>query len=185
MKTNTASVFLAAALLSGCVSDSPYDHIDNWLIREDPVRAFAIPADVIYIQNDLYVNMAHVPLMHTYAEDEVGKGRFSGVARVFSPLVANGEDVELALKWYFRYHHAKNRLFAFIGEGEGGRLLREYEESRAEDLKKMGLVASFYTDDARKGFVTPEMVRTIRDAVVRERYRRTWGRDMPDGMLAK
>ena len=174
---------MAAAMLAGCSSTSPYDHLDNWLIREDPTRAFAIPADVIYVQNDLYLNLAHVPIMQHYAESEVGKNRFSKVARVFSPLVANEDDMERALKWYFKYHHEGHRPFAFIGEGEGGLLLRKYEENNIDSLKKKGLVASYYTDTARKGFVTNKMVKEIHQAVLRARYREIWGREMPEGML--
>ena len=174
----------AATVLAGCFSyTSPYDYAENWLIREDPVRTFVIPADVIYLQNDLYLNVAHVPLMLNYAQSEVGHKRFKGLARVFSPLVASKEDLELALKWYFKYHHTGERPFIFIGEGEGGKLLHDYEKENEEDLKDDGLVASFYTEDARKGFVTDEMVRQIKEAVQKARFRAVWGKDMPEGML--
>ena len=42
-------IALAAFTVAGCLT-SPYDQVENWLIREDAVRAFAIPADVIYVQ---------------------------------------------------------------------------------------------------------------------------------------
>ena len=89
------------------------------------------------------------------------------------------------MKWYFKYHHKKNRFFIFIGEGEGGRLLKAYEENDAKGLKKKGLVASFYTDNHRKGFVTPEMVEEIRKALTRARFKRIWGKEMPEEMLLK
>ena len=110
--------------------------------------------------------------------------KFSGLARVFSPLIASSDDLEEALNWYFRYHHRKGRPFIFIGEGEGGRLLKEYERNDAEDLKEMGLVASYYTDTYRKGFVTSQMVEEIRRAVARARFKAIWGKDMPEGMLS-
>ena len=56
-------------------------------------------------------------------------------------------------------------------------------ELTADDLKDDGLVASFYTDEARKGFVTEEMVKEIRQAVYRARYRAVWDREMPEDML--
>ena len=177
---------LLAAPISGCLSHtSPYDYVENWLIREDPVRTFVIPADVFYVQGDMYTKLANVHMMQDYARTEVGQKRFSGLARVFSPLIASSEDLENALDWYFKYHHRNGRPFIFIGEGEGGRLLKEYEENDADDLKKMGLVASFYTDDYRKGFVTQEMVDTIRKAVERARFKSIWGKDMPEGMQSK
>ena len=89
------------------------------------------------------------------------------------------------MEWYFKYHHKKDRSFVFIGEGEGGRLLKEYEEDNASSLKKKGLVASFYTDEHRKGFVTKEMVEKIKDAVARARFERIWGKEMPPDMLSK
>ena len=42
---------------------------------------------------------------------------------------------------------------------------------------------SFYTDEYRKGFVTDEMVREIKIAISRARFRKSWDREMPDGML--
>ena len=183
MMKRLASLVLAASLLAGCASSSPYDYMENWLIREDPVRTFVVPSDVFYVQSSLYSNVAHVPLMYSYAQTEVGKDRFSGIARVFSPLIANADDLEKALDWYFKYHHVKGRPFSFIGEGEGGALLQAYEKEHEEKLKGMGLVASFYTDRARKGFVTKDTVREIKEAVAKARFRAVWGRDAPEGML--
>ena len=178
-------VYLSAlVLVAGCLSTSPYEYLENWLIREDPVRMFAVPADIFYVQGDMYTKKSSVPMMTDYARMEVGHQRFHGIARVFSPLIASSDDLEAAIKWYFKYHHEGNRSFVFIGEGEGGRLLKEYEEKDAEGLKKKGLVASFYTDDYRKGFVTPEMVEEIKRAIERARFRKVWGKDMPEGMLS-
>ena len=173
----------AAAILAGCRT-SPYDHIENWVVREDATRQFAIEADVIYLQGTLYTNVTAVAGMATYARSEVCKGRFSGLARVFSPLVANAEDLENALDWYFG-HRNSDRPFAFIGEGEGGALLKAYEESNSDYLREKGLVASFYTEVSNEGFVKDWMVREVRDAVSRRRYRMQWGREMPDGMLKR
>ena len=180
MKSLLHAAVLSAAIAVGGCAGSRYDHLESWLIREDPVRAFMIPADVIYVQNDLYTSVSQLPIMLSYAQAEVGNGRFNGLARVFAPLVATPEDLELALKWYFRHNHESGRPFVFIGEGEGGRLLHDYETAREEDLKKDGMIASFYTDAARKGFVTRDTVRKIRNAVTREHFRRIWGRDMPE-----
>lgn len=176
-------VIILASVLTGCVSSSPYDYVENWLIREDPVRTFVVPSDLFYVQNRLYSNVAHVPLMYSYAQTEVGNNRFAGIARVFSPLIANSDDLEKALDWYFKYHHTKGRPFSFIGEGEGGALLQAYERENEEKLKSMGLVASFYTDHARKGFVTQDTVRQIKEAVAKARYRAVWGREAPEGLL--
>ena len=185
MKIVSQFALAALTLLLGCHTMSPYDYVENWLIRDDPVRAFAIPSDLIYVQNDLYTKLANVSMMQDYARMEVGYGKFSGLARVFSPLVASSDDMEAAMEWYFKYHHKKDRPFIFIGEGEGGRLLKEYEEDNASSLKKKGLVASFYTDEHRKGFVTPEMVEKIKEAVARARFKRIWDKEMPEEMLSK
>ena len=170
--------------LAGCFSHtSPYDYVENWLVREDPVRTFVIHADVIYVQSELYTKLADVQKMQDHVRLEVGKDKFGGIARVFSPLIASPEDMEAALKWYFRYHHKKDRSFIFIGEGEGGSLLQEYEQEHADELREKGLVASYYCDEHKRGFVTQEMVDEIREAVARARFRHIWGKDMPDGML--
>ncbi len=179
------SLALLALPLAGCFSHtSPYDYVENWLVREDPIRTFVIHADVIYVQSELYTKLADVQKMQDHVRLEVGKVKFGGVARVFSPLISSAEDMEAAVKWYFKYHHKKDRSFVFIGEGEGGRFLREYEEKNAEDLKEKGLVASYYCDEHKRGFVTQEMVEEIREAVARARYRQIWGKDMPDGIPA-
>ena len=183
MMKRLAATILAASALAGCTTSSPYDYVENWLIREDPVRTFVVPSDVFYVQGSLYSNVAHVPLMYSYAQTEVGRKRFSGIARVFSPLIANSDDLEKALDWYFKYHHVKGRPFSFIGEGEGGALLQAYEKEHEEKLKRLGLVASFYSDKARKGFVTQDTVREIKEAVAKARFRAVWGRDAPEGML--
>ena len=186
MKRVSQVALVALMLLSGCFSHtSPYDYVENWLIRDDPVRAFALPADLIYVQGDLYTKLANISMMQDYARMEVGHDKFKGLARVFSPLVASSDDMEAAMEWYFKYHHKKDRFFIFIGEGEGGRLLKEYEQKAAEDLKKKGLVVSYYTENHRKGFVTPEMVEEIKKAVARARFKRIWGKDMPEEMLKK
>ena len=179
MKAKSCLILLAAALFAGCASMSPYDHVDNWLIREDPVAPFFVHADVIYVQGDLYVDMSNVSHMNTYAKHAVGKGKFYGVARVFSPLVATYEDVDRAVGWYLDHHQGGDRPFTFIGEGEGGAMLRAYEAKNAERLAKRGLVASYYSDLQDRDFVTEGMVREIRNAVERARYRAQWGRDMP------
>jgi len=175
---------ILALTLTGCFSHtSPYDYVENWLLREDPVRTFVIHADIIYVQSELYTSQANVQKMQDHVRLEVGNKRFNGIARVFSPLVASSEDMEAAVKWYFKYHHRKNRPFVFIGEGEGGRLLREYEEENADDLRDKGLVASYYCDEHKRGFVTQDMVDEIREAIARARFRQVWGKDMPDSML--
>lgn len=176
-------IVAAFVVLSGCQSMSPYDYLENWLIREDPVRTFVVPADLIYVQGDLYTKMSNVPMMFDYAKSEVGNDRFNGLARVFSPLVATPEDIDAAMEWYFKYHHKPGRTFFFIGEGEGGRMLKEYEQQNAKSLKKEGLELSFYTDEYRKGFVTDEMVHEIKSAIARARFRKAWDKGMPDGML--
>jgi len=178
-----AIAIAASVLLSGCWTKSPYDYAENWLIREDPARPFAIHSDLIYVQGDLYLDMKTLPAMSSYAKSEVGYGRFRGVARVFSPLIANEEDLEKALDWYFHYHHEKNRPFSFIGEGKGGAILKAYEEKNSDRLKKKGLIMSYYTETAKKGFVNDSMVREIRNAIIRTRYRAQWGREMPADML--
>ncbi len=183
MMKRLPSVIILASVLTGCVSSSPYDYVENWLIREDPVRTFVVPSDLFYVQSTLYSNVAHVPLMYSYAQTEVGNNRFAGIARVFSPLIANSDDLEKALDWYFKYHHTKGRPFSFIGEGEGGALLQAYERENEEKLKSKGLVASFYTDHARKGFVTQDTVRQIKEAVAKARFRAVWGREAPEGFL--
>jgi hypothetical protein len=88
------------------------------------------------------------------------------------------------MDWYF-WHSDSGRPFVFIGEGEGGALLKAYEESNSDDLKEKGLVASFYTEVSNEGFVKDWMVREVRDAVSRRRYRMQWGREMPDSMLKR
>ena len=177
------SLALLALPLAGCFSyTSPYDYVENWLVREDPIRTFVIHADVIYVQSELYTKLADVQKMQDHVRLEVGQGEFSGLARVFSPLVSSPEDMEAALKWYFKYHHKERRSFVFIGEGEGGRFLKEYEQEHADDLKEMGLVASYYSDEHKRGFVTQEMVDEIRELVALARFRQIWDKDMPDGM---
>ena len=181
---NKSTLLLASILLVGCSSTkSPYDHLENWLIREDAVRPFSIPVDIIYVQSDLYVDMNNVSAMYTYAKEAVGKGKFDGLARVFSPLVALPEDVEKAVEWYLDNHHAGKRPFVFIGEGEGGALLKAYEGENEESLSEIGLVARFYTEKPYKEFVSEDMLRKIRNAVALARYRAQWGREMPENML--
>lgn len=184
-RARICSLALLALPLAGCFSHtSPYDYVENWLVRDDPIRTFVIHADVIYVQSELYTKLADVQKMQDHVRLEVGKDKFGGLARVFSPLVASPEDMEAALKWYFKYHHKKNRSFIFIGEGEGGSLLREYEEKNADELRDKGLVASYYCDEHKRGFVTQEMVEEIREAIARARFRHVWGKDMPEGMLS-
>ena len=173
-----AAIFAAALIaLAGCRS-SPYDYVENWAMREDAVRSFSVGADVIYLQGAPYTNISAVAGITAYMRSEVGKGRFRGVARVFSPLVACEADLELALDWYFD-HCGGSCPFVFIGEGACGAMLKAYEESRSEELKEKGLLASFYTENSHEGFVKDSMVRAVRDAVVARRYREQWGRDLP------
>ena len=181
-----AFVLALAVALAGCITPkSPYDNIENWLIREDPIRPFAVPADIFYVQGDLYTSTAKLAPINSYVQSEVGKGRFKGIARVFAPLIASEDDLQRAFQWYMRGHHYKKRRpLIFIGEGKGGALLQKFEIEHDGILKDRGLVASFYTDAARKGFVNADMVRKIKDAIARVRYKATWGREMPDGMLS-
>ena len=174
---------LLAAALAGCQSHSPYSYAENWLICEGAARTFAVPADVFYVQGTLYNNVANVPMMYLHARAEVGKGRFSGIARVFSPLVANEEDVELAFKWYLTHFHERKRPFFLIGEGEGGKLLKRYELANLKCLKVLGLAGSYYTEVGHKGFVTPDLVKKIRADLAHLHFRTAWGREMPEGMV--
>jgi len=181
---NKTTLILASILLGGCCSSkSPYDHLENWLIREDAVRPFSIPVDVIYVQSDLYVDMDNVSAMYSYAKEAVGKGKFDGLARVFSPLVAMPADVDMAVKWYLEKHHRGKRPFVFIGEGEGGALLKAYEEENEKQLSEIGLVARFYAEKPYKEFVSEDMLREIRSAVALAKYHAQWGREMPENML--
>ena len=183
MKNSIAFLF-AASIVSGCLwSKSPYDYMENWLLREDAVRPFSVPVDVIYVQDQLYVSANELPHMQAIAMDAVGRGKFGGFARVFSPLVANEDDVELAVEWYLDHHNSSCRPFAFIGEGQGGALLKAYSEDNASWLEGKGLVASFFTDEPYKEFVDAEMLRTIKNRAAAVRYKRQWGREMPRGMF--
>ena len=183
MKSTIALLF-AVSVVSGCLwSNSPYDYMENWIMREGAVRPFSVPVDVIYVQDQLYVSMNALPEMQSLAMDAVGRDKFSGFARVFSPLVANESDVELAVEWYIKHHNDSCRPFALIGEGEGGALLKAYAEKNAVWLEKKGLVASFFTDVPYKEFVDAEMLRTIKNRAAAVRYKRQWGREMPKGML--
>ena len=179
-------LLLLAVCAAGCFcTTTPYDYAENWVIREDPVRAFAVHEDVFYVQSLLYTNVASAAHIYAHARGEVGNGRFSGIARVFSPLIAAPEDLERALDWYFKYHHEGRRPFVFIGEGEGGAMLKAYEEENSKHLLKNGLVASFYREIPDSGFVTEEMVKEIRLAVARARYKGIWGREMPSSMQSE
>ena len=183
---NTIPLLLAVSVVSGCLwSKSPYDYMENWLIREDAVRPFSVPVDVIYVQDQLYVNMNALSEMMSVAMDAVGRGKFSGFARVFSPLVADEVDVEMAVEWYVKHHNRSGRPFALIGEGRGGMLMKAYAEENADWLEKKGLVASFFTEVPYKEFVDDEMLRTIRNRAAAVRYRRQWDREMPEGMLGE
>ena len=170
-------ILLVATLMSGC--QSPYDYMENWLIREGAVRPFAIPVDVLYVQDRLYFSFELLPEMQTVALDAVGRGKFADFARVFSPLVASEEDVEKAVQWYLKHHNGSGRPFALIGEGEGGSLLKAYAEKNADWLAKKGLVASFFAALPEKDFVSEEMIRTIKTRAADVRYRRQWGRETP------
>lgn len=180
---NLIPALIAAVLVSGC--KSPYDYMENWLLREDAVRPFAVPADIIYVQDLLYDNVSALPEMQSTAMDAVGRGKFNGFARVFSPLVATEDDVEMAVKWYLKHHNGSGRPFAMIGEGEGGELLKTYAEKNAAWLEKKGLVASFFVSLPDKDFVSEEMIRKIRNRASAVRYRRQWGREKPEGMLGE
>lgn len=177
-----ALAFFAVALVAGCRTKSPYDYMENWVVRENAVRSFAVAADVIYLQDRIYDDFSAIPAMNYRAKQEVGNGRFDGLARVFSPLVANADDLELAMDWYFDNRDG-DRPFVFIGEGAGGEMLKAYEEDNAGRLKGKGLIASFYSDMENGAFVTDDMVQEIRGAVIRYRYRATWGREAPEGQL--
>ena len=174
---NLIPILLVAALMSGC--KSPYDHMENWLIREDAVRPFSVPVDIIYVQDQLYDSMNALPEMQSIAMDAVGRGKFDG------PLVASEDDVEKAVEWYLKHHNSSGRSFAFIGEGEGGAFLKAYSEKNDDWLEKKGLVASFFVSLPDKDFVSEEMIRAIRNRAAGVRYRRQWGRERPEGMLGE
>ena len=176
-------MLLLVAAVAGCRSHSPYRYAENWLMCEAAIRPFAVPADVLYVQGALYKNISNGPLMYSYALSEVGKGKFNGVARVFSPLVANEGDVEHAIKWYLMNFHQRKRPFFFIGEGEGGKLLKQYEQEHQGALKAIGLAGSFYSDVGHKGFVTTDMVKKIKSIIEHVRFRATWGREMTEEMV--
>ena len=74
---NLIPILLVAALVPGC--KSPYDYMENWLIREDAVRPFAVPVDIIYVQDQLYDSMKALPEMQSIAMDAVGRGKFDGI----------------------------------------------------------------------------------------------------------
>ena len=162
---------------------TPYDYMENWLIRDDATCAFAVHADIIYLQDRLFDDMSALASMHAYAQSAVGGGRFGGTICVYSPLVANADDLEKALKWYFRHQHTGKRPFFFIGEGRGGALLKAYEEENADSLKGDGFAGSFYTDNRDADFVTDKTIRDIHNAILRVRYREQWGREMPEGKI--
>ncbi len=94
-----AATILAASVLAGCITSSPYDYVENWLIREDPVRTFVVPSDLFYVQGSLYSNVAHVPLMQSYAKTEVGQTRFSKIERGFSSLLSYSANLARDLAW--------------------------------------------------------------------------------------
>ena len=121
--------------------------------------------------------------MHSYALSEVGNKKFVGIARVFSPLVAKEGDFVLAIEWYLNRFHQRKRPFFFIGEGEGGKLLKQYEQDHQGALRAMGLAGSFYTDVGHKGFVTSDMVKKIKSITEHVRFRATWGREMTEEMV--
>ena len=183
MKYPGMTFAIVLAMFVGCMHPkSPYDRQDNWFVCDAPVCSYAASADIFYVQGDLYTNVAKLPPMNHYVQSEVGKGRFTGLARVFAPIISSEEDLKQSIQWYLGRYHTKKRPFVFVGEGKGGEFLKEYETHHAYILKKKGLVASFYTDEARKGFVNDDMIREIKKAISRARYSSEWHREMPAGM---
>ena len=181
---NLIPLLFAALVVSGCRSSkSPYDYMENWLIREDAVRPFAIPVDVLYVQDRLYFRSESLPEMQTKAMDAVGREKFAGIARVFSPLVDCEEDIKKAVEWYIKHHNGTGRPFVLIGEGEGGELLKSYAEKNTAWLEKNGLVASFYSKLPDKDFISEGMIQTIKRRAATVRYRRQWDREMPANMI--
>ena len=177
--------FAGMALAGCCTSKSPYDYLDNWLIREEAIRPFAVPTDIIYVQDRLYRATQELAEMHSWALDAVGRGRFEGIARVFSPLVSCEDDVAMAVRWYVRHHNTTRRPFVLIGEGQGGALLRVFAEENFEWLVNKGLVARFYSPKPDPNFVSDEMIRKIKSRSAGVRYHREWGRVVPEGLLEK
>ncbi len=173
-----AALIAIPTVLVGCATRSPYDYMENWAIREDPVRPFVVNADVIYVQGTLYTNHKHLTELQLYADSEVGHGRFGGIARVFSPLVSCRADIDLALQWYFDHHYEDGRFLIFIGEGVGGSLLRDYHNAHHEELLKKGLVGAYYKDVGNMGFVDKELVKEIKAALTAARYKSIWGREI-------
>ena len=178
-KSAVLAAFAAALAAAGACRSytSPYDYVENWLLREDPVLPSVIHCDVIYLAGEPYGGSEDIHDMYAHAAAAVGNGRFGGVARVFAPLVSRPEDLDAAIEWYLDKHHEKGRAFVFIGEGRAGALLRSCEEKRGGWLRARGLCGSFYSDETRMGFVTDEIVQQVRTLSAKARYRRIWGRD--------
>ncbi len=68
-------------------------------------------------------------------------------------------------------------------EGERGKRLKKSGQDPEDEARAIGLAGSFYSDVGHKGFVTGDMVKTIKSIIEHVRFRATWGREMTEEMV--
>lgn len=180
-------LLLSVGLTSGCSSPQPFKKQESWLIRENARPHYFALYDIFYLSPSNYVGTGDFPYAaHGKALEET-VNQFGVHTRVFAPIYHDAKDVEEAFEYYLDMYHGNglpwpinedDRPFVFIGEGEGAKLLSDFEQSQLRRLRRKGFLGGWYSPETKGGFVTDILAREVTDAVRAEVYKRTWGRDV-------
>ncbi|MBR1966061.1 MAG: DUF3089 domain-containing protein [Lentisphaeria bacterium] len=149
MKKYISFCFAVAAFwaMFGCVSTSPYDYGDNWLIRENDIPQYFSKFDLFYIgkapkgygdTHDIQFNWTK-----THTNDIFGRG-----VRVFAPEIdnLNVENVSDALEYYIDNFHVSGHPFVLLAEGKAADLLYEAMRRVNGITVKNGFIAAYLPD---------------------------------------
>lgn len=173
MKTGRILAIVIALAAAGCSStDDPYFIKDHWYVRQNATPQYFATYDVFYMFPEMYdggpVSATNYDYIVKQTVDQFGKK-----VRVFAPLCHDEDEVEDALDWYLDNYHDRGRPFVFMGEGEGGKYLRDLVDCS----ERKGLVSYHFTTNALQSFITPEVVEMVNEEVREFLYLREWHLD--------
>ncbi|MBO5725056.1 MAG: DUF3089 domain-containing protein [Lentisphaeria bacterium] len=151
-------IAVAAVLLIGGCTTSPYAYGTNWLIRENDIPQYYSRFDLFYIgkapagygdTHDIQFNWAK-----THTNDVFGLG-----VRVFAPEIQmpDVKKVKDALEFYLDNFHKKGHPFVLLAEGKSADLLYQAMQKVSGLTVKNGFIAAYLPD------MTPKTASQIAD----------------------
>ena len=177
------ALFVAiTAAVCGCSSPSPYEHRNNWVVRDNATPQYFADYDVflLFTPKPERYDFANKEAISSLYDELYGNfvTNFGKKVRIFSPLLRQGSEINdagLAIEQYLDHYHDPGRHYVILIEGRDAAFEREFRGELAKYLKPKYGFTLLKSED--KFNIDSNFTVRVGNAVYRRKIKATWGVD--------